>query len=321
MWIQMTTPGGKGPWIAGSICLLLLAFAVAFKTDAREQALNSPDLVNHQDEDSHSTLFGELRGTRIEPNPTEIPIDEVEPDTEAIPNSWMGLPRGVLFGCVYDFDGVPLTNYKVHFEPDGDIQGTVCRTNHMGNYQKSLPPGLWTVSMVCHEKESQGVVGSIPLGEVQVIEDGRHMLDLYEAGTHQLMGGISLRPGLKLGNELNLQPNEAVGVTIKLLDPYDTSRVIATAFSGANKSKHDRYLARISPENTDVRSKPVKYEPGLGWFSMSGLDPAVYELRAYLDVAEKYYVSMRIDLTKGNMEFEPIYLSEEDFFSHRVLEL
>jgi len=214
---------------------------------------------------------------------------------------------GFVHGRLYDAHVEPIPRGRVLFKPVEPLScpGVGCFADKYGDYRTKLRPGNWRVFYTGRPTDTDR--GWISMGELQIYPRLDQAYDL------QLLGDRVLAGGFWLGDM------DSILLEVELRLAYDDSFLVGQAYCTTSKDDYQEYLDALEEENPDVPRKRTPRPPGRGGFLFRGLAPDLYELRAYFDVAKTCYVTMPVDLTDGDVEFQPLELVKGDFFQHRVL--
>jgi hypothetical protein len=217
--------------------------------------------------------------------------------------------RGSIYGKLHDHEGVEIAKGLVHFKPSDPAERGSSSTmaDSSGDYQMTLRPGSWDVLFA--GKPSRTGSGSVLMGRVDVLAGQEHMLDYYELGERKIEGGFYC------------EDLDMLLLSVEVSLARDASILIGKASAFTDHGETDTYLKGMEAETEDERPAIRNLTPGMGGFAFRGLSAEEYEIRAYLDVERRFYISTFVDLTSADFEFEPIGLTQIDFISKRVLEV
>ena len=209
-------------------------------------------------------------------------------------------------GTVFGFDGKPIPRSKLGFELQGDGERTptaYCTCNAQGEFDVPVGAGTWQVLYA----GEPGAKGGRLILETVTIQEGADSayFDFYLPGDRSLAGSL-FRDDQDLAH-----------LVIEVFDQTAPSTPVATAYCSTNNKAHASYLASLEEVGHDV--PPPMHSPGRGRFEISGLAPAHYQLRAYMDVGKKFYVWHDFEVTGSDYEFPPITLAQSDFLSRREI--
>ncbi len=229
---------------------------------------------------------------------------------------------GYVVGKVYDYDGTPIPKAVLIFTQGiglgGDFGGST-HSDDLGDYRQELPAGRWQVMFAGRSSDSIYLdPGMAIIGEVEIVTEREPLFDVALMGTRALRGGF-YRPDLTVEEE----ENGGILHEVELRLSSDPDWVVAQAFAGTSPKDKAEYLEYLENgwDEDNVQLPKAKYPPGMGYFEMEGLPPDHYELRVYLDVERKFFITMQVDLTEGDLEFAPIPVTPDQFLDHEELTL
>ena len=232
------------------------------------------------------------RETRDEPNS----IDDQGPRLDMV-------VRGTLFS----HEATPVPRAKIGFELSNGAERTTAvygLCNQRGEFEMNIGAGTWTV-LHAGQSGASGF-GRVVLGTVTIQSGGDSAyFDFYLPGDRSLAGAFS-RPDRDLAF-----------LEVEIFDVVDLLRPVARAHCTTNEEAHDEYLRALEVSDHDV--PPPAHSPGRGRFEVSGLAPAYYEIRVYMDVQKRFYVSGQVDLTGSDHECLPVEVEQADFLRRKRL--
>lgn len=298
------------------------AHAAAAGPEPTASRLAQPLLVNQEERVGGGAPRAPLQDPGLVPG--SAPTDEIA-------------PLGHVVGFVSDENGRPGV-HRVLFEPFvggpvgnavGNAVGAVpgpdpgpggdpaLRTRAVlsgagGEYRCALTPGTWIAYVDWGDPSRVTADPSyVFAGFVNVQSDREELLDITCAGTRTLSAGF-YREDL-----------DEVLLEVELFLAEDPSFVVAKAHSMTNNADFDEYLNAQSKggPGADANAGQREYPPGIGHFRLAGLTPDLYEVRAYLDVGKRFYVTASLDLREQDLALAPVGLGASDFLKHRSLEL
>lgn len=215
-------------------------------------------------------------------------------------------PPGTVSGLILDVSGQPLPGGQVLFQVPGshdDVAWTAADED--GQYELVLAPGPWDV--FAPADRAGGGPSLLRVGDVTVRSSQETLFDVAPIGEFSLTGGV-FRPDRK--NSI---------VVAELYFAFDPDRLVARAFCRTDDQLHAQHMAErdaaVTPPEGDLG---VTRAPGLGCFRFEGLAPELYELRVYMDVGKTYFATFPIDLTNGDVAFDPVPVTEDEFLTRTV---
>ena len=229
------------------------------------------------------------------------PSDAKTHEAEAIEE-----PPGTVSGLILDVSGRPVPGGQVLFQVPGshdDVAWTAADKN--GHYEIILAPGPWDVFAPANR--ASGGPSLLRVGDLSVRSAQETLFDVAPIGEFSLTGGV-FRPD-----------RENSVVVAELYFSFDPDHLVARAFCRTDNRLYADHVARQDAEATLPGSeRGVTRAPGLGCFRFEGLAPELYELRVYMDVGKKYFATFPIDLTNGDVAFEPMPVTEAEFLTRAV---
>ncbi len=217
-----------------------------------------------------------------------------------------------LRGTLFDYDGEPAPRRRLSIcreDASGREIGFAVTSNASGEFQCSIGPGRWRARC----QGSEGLC-HVDLGDVLIPEVGEVAYhDLFLPGNRKLFGGFH-RPD---ADEAYLE--------VEVFDRTDLTRVVATAGCSTSETEYAAWADHVrlhqNGEGEEDDQPPPTHPRGRGIFEIDGLAPSYYEIRVYMDVGKRFFVSGEVDLTDGDHECPEFPLVQADFLSHRRLDL